>query len=320
MSTTTTPFAAFSASIARLVTATAPLLSSIRVGPNRHVPGLLVWNDTIVTADQALPVQELYSVVLPTGGLVAARPGPRDRGNGIASVCLDKPVSCHQLMPGAAILGSLLILLAADADAAPTVRVAVIHRMIRSGEVSIPVLDLAPHQIDQGAVALDADGRFVGLIGLGPANEAVVLSASAVRQSFQGSSSYSSASYSGVRRPTRQVEGFAEPVATRGASVAPARGWLGVALQPITIPDGLVSRTGQKSGRMVVSLTSGGPAERAGLRVGDILLTVNGTSTSGNHVLRAFLGPDKIGSAIEIGLLRDGNRLTTRMVVAAQPD
>jgi PDZ domain len=311
----TTPFATFSASIARLVTTAAPLLSAVRIGPGRHVTGLLVWGDTIVTTNQSLPVQDLYTVVLPTGGLVAARSGPRDRANDIASLRLDKPVSCHPLMPGAAVLGSLMVILAVDADAAPSVRLTVVHRMIRTQAGVAPVPDLAPHQIEPGAVALDADGRLLGLVALGPNSQPVIVPTAAIRQSFQNAPATLS------RRPAPQFDGAAEPVPVRGGGAAPAaRGWLGVALQPISIPDGLVTRTGQKSGRMVVSITSGGPAERAGMRIGDILLTVNGTSTSGNHVLRAFLTPEKIGSAIEVGMLRDGNRLTARLIVAAQPD
>ncbi len=51
------------------------------------------------------------------------------------------------------------------------------------------------------------------------------------------------------------------------------------------------------------------------------MLTVNGTSTSGTHVLPGVhLGPDRIGSAVEVGLLRDGNRLTARLIVAAHPE
>ncbi|MBS0643947.1 MAG: PDZ domain-containing protein [Proteobacteria bacterium] len=314
----TTPFATFSASIARLVTTTAPLLATIRTGPNRHVSGLLVWSDTVITTDQGLPIQDLYTVVLPTGGMVAARPGPRDRLNDIASLRLDTAVACTPLLPGAAVLGSVMIILATDHDAAPTVRMTVVHKMMRTAEGMVPVPDLAPHQIEPGAVALDAEGRLLGLIASGPNGEASLVPATAIRQSFQ------SGPQAALRRRTPQFDAVPEPTTTpvRAAvrSIAPARGWLGVALQPITIPDPLVARTGQKSGRMVVSMSPGGPAERAGLRIGDILLTVNGTSTSGNHVLRAFLSPDKIGTAIEVGLLRDGNRLTARMIVAAQPD
>src|SRR4051794_39059022 len=81
----------------------------------------------------------------------------RDRDNGIASLRLDKPVTCHPLMQGAAVLGSLVLILAVDQEAAPSVRLTVVHRMLRTPDGLAPVPDLASHQIDPGAVALDAD-------------------------------------------------------------------------------------------------------------------------------------------------------------------
>lgn len=86
------------------------------------------------------------------------------------------------------------------------------------------------------------------------------------------------------------------------------------------VPEAVAARAGQDSGRMVVSMTKGGPAEMAGLRVGDVLLALNGTSASGPQALRAFLSPDRIGSSIEVRLLRDGNLLTAHLTVAVQPD
>jgi S1-C subfamily serine protease len=58
----------------------------------------------------------------------------------------------------------------------------------------------------------------------------------------------------------------------------------------------------------------------AGMRVGDVLLALNGTSTSGPQALRAFLGSDRIGTTVEVKLLRDGNVVTTNLTVAVQPD
>jgi len=98
------------------------------------------------------------------------------------------------------------------------------------------------------------------------------------------------------------------------------RGWLGVSLQPITVPEGLAHRAGQRTARQVVSITRGGPADRAGLRSGDVLLALDGSSTSGNHALRAFLAPERIGSDVQVRLMRDGLVHTTVLTVAAQPD
>ena len=117
----------------------------------------------------------------------------------------------------------------------------------------------------------------------------------------------------------RQASASAPRTPTR-VPLGPRRGWLGVALQPITVPDALAHRAGgQTSARMVISVTTGGPADLGGLHVGDVLLSLNGHNTSGSHALRAFLGADRIGTQVEVRLLRDGAMLTAQLTVAAQP-
>jgi hypothetical protein len=46
---------------------------------------------------------------------------------------------------------------------------------------------------------------------------------------------------------------------------------------------------------------------------------LNGTSASGPHALRAFLDTERIGSTVEVKLLREGTMLATHLIVAAQP-
>jgi S1-C subfamily serine protease len=114
----------------------------------------------------------------------------------------------------------------------------------------------------------------------------------------------------------------AQPIGTSAAGNGRTerRGWLGVSLQPITVPDNLAHRSGQRTARQVVSVTRGGPADLAGLRSGDVLLALDGSSTTGNHALRAFLAPERIGSEVEVRLMRDGLIHTTILTVAAQPE
>jgi len=56
--------AAFSTSISQLVMSATPLVSAIRVGPNRHITGLVCQGDAILTTDQGLPALDSYTVVL----------------------------------------------------------------------------------------------------------------------------------------------------------------------------------------------------------------------------------------------------------------
>jgi S1-C subfamily serine protease len=103
------------------------------------------------------------------------------------------------------------------------------------------------------------------------------------------------------------------------AQINGRRGWLGVALQPITVPEALRSTVGQVSGRMVVSVAPSGPAELAGLRPGDILLSLDGHSVSGAHALRAILGSERVGREVSVRLMREGQLETRHLTIAPHP-
>ena len=116
--------------------------------------------------------------------------------------------------------------------------------------------------------------------------------------------------------PYATIQRLLDPAETPGNG---RRGWLGVALQPITVPEPMRNMVGQASGRMVVSLAPSGPAELAGLRPGDILLSLDGHSVSGAHALRTLLGSERIGRQVEIRVMRDGKMATHHLTVAPQP-
>lgn len=295
--------AAFSASLSQLVAAAAPFLSAIRVAPNRHITGLVFQGDMIVTIDQALPVLDSYNVVLSNQTLIAARPGLRNPGANLALLHLDLTSSGANQPMATASLGGLAVVLGADVDASPTVCLTVIHRFVHTADGPAPVLDLPSGSIHQGSLVLDANGHLLGVAGLGPNGEVMAIPSAIISRI--------------VPSP-----GASPPASARLATPSPpptTRGWLGVALQPITVPDQLVARAGQASGRMVVSITKGGPADMAGMRVGDVLLSLDGTSATGPQALRAFLGSDRVGTVVEVKLLRDGNLLTTQLAIAVQP-
>jgi len=287
--------------ITQIVSSAAPLLSAIRVGPNRHITGLVCQGDMIVTTDQALPVADSYTVVLPNRLLMMARPGPRDPGSNLAVLRLDVPWPTVNPEIAAASVGTMAVMLDADIDASPTVRLTVVHRIIHTVDGPAPVLDLSGNNVDPGSPVFDAYGRLIGLAALCLNGDAMAIPGHVIG---------------------RMLMPAQNPAAPPPASPTPPsnrRGWLGVALQPITVPDHLVARAGQTSGRMVVNITKGGPAELAGMRIGDVLLALNGTSASGPHALRAFLGADRVGTAVEVKLLRDGNLATAHLTVAVQP-
>lgn len=306
----TEPLAALSASISQLVASATPLLSAIRIAPDRHVTGLVCQGGTVVTINQALPALDNYTIVLSNRLLLTAHPGPRYPDANLAVLRLDNPWPVATPATATPPVGSIVAVLGADADAAPTARLTIVHRFIRVADGLIPVLDLPVQDVDQGSLVLAADGHFVGLVAVGPHREATVIPGVVISRMLAPNKDRAAPATNPV------IGAIAYPTPPQGSA---RRGWLGVSLQPITIPDQLVPQAGQASGRMVVSITRGGPAEAAGMRVGDVLLSLNGTSASGSHTLRAFLGGDRIGNTVEVILLRDGKIMPMHMIVAAQP-
>ena len=305
MSTTVSQILAqFSDALAANVAAAAGLVTAIRIGANRLISGIIWRADVVVTSDQALPAQDSYSLAVGTGNLLPARGARRDPATNLACLHLDTPAIAVPLRPATdPAVGGLALALGAAADGSPTVRLAAIHRIARghvngSGSLGDAILlDLAPNLVPEGGPVLDARGGLLGMASAGPHGEAMVI-------------------------PYGTIARFLDPLGVvKALPVAqPARrGWLGVALQPITVPDTLRIVAGQTSGRMVVGVTAGGPAEHAGLRLGDVLLAIDGKTVSGQHGLRAFIGPDRIGSDIEIRLMREGAVRNVTLTIAPQP-
>lgn len=313
----------FSAAIANLVANTASLVSAVRIGPNRHVTGLHWRNDTIMTVDQALPAQESYSVILASGALVASRNGPRDPGSGLALVRLEIAVNAPRIVPGGETpVGGIVLLVAAAADGSATARLGMVHARAHGPGAAGPLLDIAATEAETGGVVLDTSGRVLGMATPTATGQIGLIPHATISRLAEPNGAWTGAP-AGAAPIAQAQSSAAVPISNAqisGAQVNGARrGWLGVALQPITVPEPLVARAGQTSGRMVVNITHGGPADEAGLRVGDVLLALNGQSTSGSHTARAFLGADRIGTQIEVKLLRDGAVLTTFLTVAGQP-
>jgi hypothetical protein len=154
---------AFSQSIAQLAAGSAAILTAIRIGPNRHMTGLVCEGDVIVTTDQELPPLDAYTVGLPRGNLAAARPILRDPACNLAILRLDAPFPVANPDVATVAVGNLALVVTADADASLTVRLTVVHRILRTIGGAVPVLDLPGHGIDPGSLVLGAEGGLIGL-------------------------------------------------------------------------------------------------------------------------------------------------------------
>ncbi|HSZ41575.1 MAG TPA: trypsin-like peptidase domain-containing protein [Trebonia sp.] len=85
------------------------------------------------------------------------------------------------------------------------------------------------------------------------------------------------------------------------------RAYLGLVVSPAPVPQQWQSRLGgRKTGLRVASVMAGGPADRAGLRAGDLLLTAGGTPVASAQDLQRLLFADAIGRRLPVTVMRNG--------------
>ncbi len=97
------------------------------------------------------------------------------------------------------------------------------------------------------------------------------------------------------------------------------RGWLGVTIQELT-PE-LAQKFGLKisKGALVGDITKGSPADAAGVRRGDIILSFNGKKVEEVGSLRNMVAESKVGSEVPMTILRNGKEYAVNVHIAELP-
>jgi S1-C subfamily serine protease len=87
------------------------------------------------------------------------------------------------------------------------------------------------------------------------------------------------------------------------------RAFVGIAGGPRPLPPRVAQETGREAGVEIVQVVEGSPASRAGLRLEDLILEVDGQPTEGMDDLQRIMVSDAIGRRATIRLYRDGQIL-----------
>src|ERR1700734_573831 len=94
------------------------------------------------------------------------------------------------------------------------------------------------------------------------------------------------------------------------------RGVLGVNIYDVTPDVAKEFGLNEASGALVAGVAQGSAAEHAGIKTGDIIISINGTPIKSASELRNTIGMQRVGDQVEIGLLRDGKPLKVSALVA----
>jgi serine protease DegQ len=97
------------------------------------------------------------------------------------------------------------------------------------------------------------------------------------------------------------------------------RGYLGIAGQPVRLPDAQKSGDGREDALLIVGITDGSPAAAAGLLVGDIMVDFDGQPVESPEDLLDLLFGDRVGRSVPLRILRGGTSMEVTVAVGERP-
>jgi S1-C subfamily serine protease len=279
--------------------------SVVSVRARMRVPSSgIVWRKgVIVTANHTVRRESEISVLLPNGKRAEAKLAGRDSGTDLAILKvegLDAPVA--QVGDSATLkLANFVLALGRTRSGNLVASAGIIgglsgeQRTWRGGRLDQGVrLDLALYAGFSGGPLVGLDGKILGVntSGLGRGRAMTV--------------------------PLATVERSVNELLETGYI---ARPYLGIAMQPVSIPENVRGKikSAPQGGLMVMHVEAGGPAEKAGIVLGDVIVELKGKPVLETEGIRDVVSAAKVGEKLSITVLRSGSPLEVTVVLAERP-
>ncbi len=276
----------------------------VSIHARRRIPASGVhWRPGVVVATHhTINRDENITVTLPDGTTTPATLAGRDPGTDLAVLKLagqsaptanrrpDAPPKVGELVialgrPGPSLTASWGVVSRVDSP----------WRTWQGAEIdSLLRLDLAIYDGFSGGPLIDATGRVLGI------------NTSALARGVP------------VTIPVATVERVVTELLERGNI---RRAYLGISTQPVRVPESLARKLELKSdvALLIVSLESGGPADRDGLLLGDVLLELDGAAVNDPGDILAKLGGDRVGKPLAVRVIRGGQVTTLQVTPGERP-
>jgi S1-C subfamily serine protease len=97
--------------------------------------------------------------------------------------------------------------------------------------------------------------------------------------------------------------------------------YLGLAMQPVAVPESLRAKTisGAGSALLVVHVEPSGPADKAGVLLGDLVIDLHGKPVEDTADIQHLLGSAKVGDTVQATVLRGGSPMKMSIALADRP-
>ena len=284
---TNNPLIAFSQNLAEIVANVGNCV--VAVNGQRFPCSGIHWREgLIVTSDENIKRTEGITITLPDGETAPVTLLARDPSTDIAIFKTEAGLPVAPIDSECELkVGHLAIAVARDRDRGLSVAQGLIGtvgdswRSSMGGHIDRFIrLDINFYPGSGGSASVNAAGKVVGFNTTGPRRSVLTI-------------------------PAATVDRIVDRLLETGNL---NRGYLGLAMQPVTLPDALIDELSlnYKRGLMVANVETQSPAERASIILGDILITIEDTPVTRLKDIQAYLEPQNVGKAINIGLIRGG--------------
>jgi S1-C subfamily serine protease len=292
------PLARFSNALTARVDAAKPFIASISLSHGRYLTGIVWRPDIVVTSEQSLPDRDEFEIVTANGSATGAKIAGRDPATNIAVLRLPASTVSFSFDKSDARAGAVAIAVGADGNGGTRARFGIINILgpewhsRHGGLIDQRIeLDIRLARKEEGGPVFDVAGGFIGMTTFGPRRQVLAI-------------------------PKATLERIVPRLLQDGRV---ARGWLGVALQAVAVPETLREAANQRGGLMVMSIVKDGPAAQAGIVAGDVILSVNGTPTHPFRKIARHFGSESIGRKADLRVIRGGAVITVKASIAERP-
>jgi S1-C subfamily serine protease len=255
----------------------------------------------VVTAEHTVRREEEIELTLPDGGKASATVVGSDPGTDIAVLKVDGHAGeVAALAEGDPVAGNLALGIGRSPDSGVNATLGIISavsgswRTWRGGRLDHYIrLDLTMFPASSGGLVVNTKGEAIGI------------ATSALSR------------IAGLAIPASTVNRVVDEILSRGHV---ARGYLGVGLQPVELPDHRTDRqSDHRKGLIVLSLEAEGPAAKAGVLIGDVLVSLGGTDVSDTDDIQGVLERHAVGQTIQAGVVRGGAALHIEVAIGERP-
>lgn len=252
----------------------------------------------IVTSDETIRREDDLTVTLPDNRTIPVTLVGRDPSTDVAVLKLpDTELPTAEIGEANALrVGHLVVAVGRGRDRGLSASMGVVStaggswRSMMGGVIDQFLrLDLNLYPSSTGGALVDAAGKVVGFTTSGPRGTVLAI-------------------------PATTVNRVLDQILTKGRI---SRGYMGVGMQPVRLPDSLRQKLvlASEQGVMVVSVEPQGPSDRAGILIGDILIALDNTTVKDTRDVQGFLGSQSVGQTLTVKLIRGGELVELSLVV-----